>query len=60
MLDENVDSEQDMTIFLEWINFLHKNNKTRMVAEKTGVSVDEVAESVKRTKSLLKQIAMEA
>ena len=60
MLDEQVDSEQDRTIFLEWINFLHKNNKTRMVAEKTGVSVDEVAESVKRTKSLLKQIAMEA
>jgi RNA polymerase sigma factor (sigma-70 family) len=58
MLDEHVE-EQDRQIFMEWINFLHKNNKTRMVAEKTGVSVDEVTESVKRTKNLLKQIAME-
>ncbi|RLI44083.1 hypothetical protein DRO61_12570 [Candidatus Bathyarchaeota archaeon] len=59
MLDEHVDSEQDRKIFMEWINFLHKNNKTRMVAEKTGVTVNEVTESVKRTKNLLKQIAME-
>lgn len=57
MLDEHIDSEQDRKIFLEWINFLHKNNKTRMVAEKTGVSADEVTESVKRTKNKLKEIA---
>lgn len=59
MLDEHIEG-QDRQIFMEWINFLHKNNKTRMVAEKTGVSVDEVTESVKRTKNLLKQIAMGA
>lgn len=59
MLDEHIDSEQDRKIFLEWINFLHKNNKTRMVADKTGVSVNEVAESVKRTKNILKQIVSE-
>lgn len=57
MLDEHIDSEQDRKIFLEWINYLHKNNKTRMVADKTGVSVSEVAESVKRTKTKLKEVA---
>lgn len=57
MLDQHIESKQDREIFLEWINFLHKNNKTRMVAEKTGVSANEVAESVKRTKNKLKEIA---
>ena len=56
LLEEHIDSERDREIFLTWIQYLNKNNKTRLVAQKVNGTMNEVADSVKKTKSTLKNI----
>jgi len=59
MIEDNIESQRDKDIFLTWIKYINKNNKTRIVAEKVNATVNEVAESIKKTKTTLKNIARE-
>lgn len=59
LLEEHVKNEQDKEIFLSWISYLNKANKTRLIARKLNVSPDVVLASIKSTKKLLRKIAME-
>jgi RNA polymerase sigma factor (sigma-70 family) len=56
LTNEHISEEKDRTIFLNWITFINKNNKTRMVAEKCKCSSQEVSDSVKTTKRKLREI----
>ena len=60
MLENHIDSERDREIFLQWIKYLNKNNKTKIVAEQVNATMNEVRDSVKRTKNILKKIATES
>ena len=57
MIEDNIESQRDKDIFFTWIKYINKNNKTRIVAEKVNASINEVAESVKKTKTTLKNLA---
>lgn len=59
LLEEHIKNQQDKEIFLSWINYLNKANKTRLIARKLNVSPDVVLASIKSTKKLLRKIAME-
>ena len=59
LVKENIESTKDQEIFLTWIKYLNKNNKTRLVADRVKVSIAEVSESVKKTKATLKNIVKE-
>lgn len=57
MLNQYVKNQQDKEIFLSWINYLNKANKTRLIAKKLNVSPDVVLASIKSTKKILREIA---
>lgn len=56
MVNTHIDSDIDKRVFVEWINYINKNNKTKTVANIVGISTEEVSQSVKRTKNILKGI----
>jgi len=59
LLEECVESEKDRKIFLTWIDFLNRNNKTRLVAQEVSCTLDEVSESIRKTKKTLRRIFRE-
>ena len=59
MLEQHVKNNQDKEIFLSWINYLNKTNKTRLISKKLNVSPDVVLSSIKNTKKILRQIVSE-
>ncbi len=54
MVDENIKDELDKNIFLTWMGFINKNDRTKLTAEVVHCTDSEVRESVKKTRKILK------